>query len=339
MTQRAPMDVRIHDSSLHIWQDDARDETFNQVFRNIIAGFWRRGWTVTADPTIHYRSLRKTHRVAERGNLRAAIEIFGRHIEIKYWATTWPLDNRNGPRYDYDKLRRMEYLDQMRVRLEHRKLLAFAQGLGPVKLKADPPANEKAMDRINRDYATSCHSTKALGRPVPSGPSNETSKDGLTIVHGETVWFIDDKGRIGRGTAYYNLNNAWYIVNGETTLHKSWTHDIFVNRPDDLRRKRNDRARRGRLEGQLQKAVARMDFRRAELLKGILFGNEQTFLIWARDKQAWYRSNYSGYTSDRLSAGRYTREEATREVKRVSHELEAHGPDGEVIRFDEQVAA
>ncbi|MCY1311702.1 hypothetical protein D9M70_620380 [compost metagenome] len=53
-----------------------------------------------------------------------------------------------------------------------------------------------------------------------------------------------------------------------------------------------------------------MDYRRAEVLRDVLFPKDQAlFLIWHKEKDVYFRSNYSGYTSDTVDAGKYTRDE------------------------------
>ncbi|WP_307952994.1 hypothetical protein [Sinorhizobium medicae] len=88
----------------------------------------------------------------------------------------------------------------------------------------------------------------------------------------------------------------------------------------------------------MQIAVKRMDYQRAHVLKTIIFGAEQTYMIWARDNQAYYRSQYAGYSSDTAGAGRYTRAEAEAECRRVPHELEMVCPDGTHVSFDRSAA-
>jgi hypothetical protein len=92
------------------------------------------------------------------------------------------------------------------------------------------------------------------------------------------------------------------------------------------------------LERELADSIEQMDFSRAQILKTIIFGDEQTFMIWARDNEAYYRAQYSGYTTDRISAGKYTREEAEAECRRVPHELSMVCPDGSHVRFDRSAA-
>lgn len=336
---RRPIEVRLHDASVNIWQDDPNDPSFRtDVFAPLLRGFSRRGWKVRADPGVlkRHRILSPSHRVAARGDMRATIEIMGRSITVQFWAETWPIENTNGRKYDFNKLKRMVYLDRLRVRLETQRILTWLRTLAPITVKESDVAQLTPLQRIERDYAESWHTDKALRRPCWRDDRNRRSRDGGLIEQGSTVWFTSRSGRMCRGTAYYKLNSMWWVVAGGELVNLS-CGEIFCQPPADLRTKRNDR-RRARLEAELSAAVRRMDFKRAEALKAILFGAETTYMIWARDQSAYYRPAYAGYTTDTIAAGRYTRPEAEREVRRVPHELEAIGSNGERIRFDRQPA-
>lgn len=335
--------VNINDTSFGIWQDHADDPTFRtELFLPILRQLKRRGWQVATDLYVkeHFPSLSKDNRIVTRGDLVGSVELTGRVIKIEFWATTWPIDNRNGPRYDFRKLSRMNYLDRLRVSLEFRRAIAWLRKRASVTVK---DRNERgigrgastAMEFIAADYAESWHKDKDAGRPLPGPyPRNYTSADGAPIEQGATVWFSHTDGRIHRGHAFYNLNNMWWVVCGPYVLRNLGAHELFCRAPADPRAKRNERQRRLKLEAELASAVRRMDFARADKMKRILFGNDAPWMIYARDHSAYYRANYCGYTTDTISAGRYTREEAEREARRVPHELEIHGPDGERIRFD-----
>ena len=337
---RAPLDIRIHDSSIGIWQDDARDASFRaDVYAALIRGMRARGWSIKRDPMVHrhYRSISPDRRLGARGSLRCLVEITGRVVKVEFWSTTAAQSNRNGRRYDFDKMTRMHHLDRLRVELEFRRITAWLVTLAPVKVVRSENRDLPPMQRIEKDYAESWHTDKALGRPHWSCDGNRKSKDGALLQQGQTVWLADSKGRIVRGAAYYHINNMWWVIAGGE-LHNEACHSLSANQPADLRAKLNNRARRTRLEKELSIAVAHMDFQRAHLLKRILFGAEQTFLIWARDHGAYYRSQYAGYTSDRISAGKYTRAEAEAECRRVPHELEMVCPDGSHVAFDRRSA-
>lgn len=337
---RAALEIRIHDASIGIWQDDAKDASFrSDVYAALIRDMRARDWSIKADPRIHrrHRCISPDHRLAVRGTLRCGIEITGRVVKVEFWSATAPQSNRNGRRYDFDKMARMHHIDSLRVELEFRRITRWLETLAPVKASRSDDRDLTAMQRIEKSYAESWHKDKNLGRPNYSYDSQRMSKDGALLDHGQTAWIADYKGRIVRGTAYYNINNMWWVAAGGKLFNEG-SHSVYAKMPADLRTKRNERARRTRLEKELSVAVSRMDFLRAQVLKRILFGNEQTFLIWARDHEAYYRAQYSGYATDSAAAGKYTRAEAEAECRRVPHELEMVCPDGSHISFDRKAA-
>ncbi|MDR6953838.1 hypothetical protein J2X65_003201 [Ancylobacter sp. 3268] len=327
------LDVRLHDTTMGIWQDDPNDPTFKtDIFAGIRGLLWRRGWKVGDDPACHHRSLRPSHRLARKGNLIASLQVAGRSIEFKCWAETWPKDNQNGHRYDFNKRDRLDYIDRLSLELEERAIIRWLEARASLSVSRSRPypstGRITALEYIEQEYAESWHSDKALGRPVPTGDYNRKSADGFMLEHGATVWTTDEKGRLIRGTAFYHINNMWWVVTGRHALENKGCHDIYARRPDNVRRKRNGRSRRFRLERELANAIRREDEKRAELLQQILFSDQPIYRIWSRKWNAYYGPNYSGYTTDEVRAGRYTLAEARREVRRVSHILHAIGPDG-----------
>ncbi|WP_018516446.1 hypothetical protein [Rhizobium leguminosarum] len=337
---RQPIDVRIHDSSIGIWQDNAQDATFrSEIYAVLIRRMRACGWSIRRDPVTHrhYRCLSPDRRAGARGTLRCTIGLTGRVVDVEFWSVTAPQSNRNGRQYDFDKMKRMRHLDRLRVELEFRRIGAWLETVASVKISRSDDQALPPMKRIEKSYAESWHKDKDLGRPVCRYDYNGTSKDGARLEHGQTVWFPDHKGRIIRGTAFYNINNMWWVVAGGKLFNES-CHTLFATQPDRLRIKRNEGARRSRMERELSIAVERMDFQRAQVLKHIIFGGEQTFMIWSRGNGAYYRSQYAGYTTDRIAAGKYTRAEAEAECRRVPHELEMVCPDGSHVRFDRSAA-
>lgn len=329
------LDVRLHDTRIGIWQDDPHDATFKtEIFDGVIRLLRSRGWIVTRDAHTHrhYRCLSKNHRLARKGNLRAALRLGGRSIEFECWAETWRKDNQNGHRYDFDKRWRLDYIDRLRLDLEERAIIAWLSKASSVTVSRSVPSPSKgaitAIAFIEDGYAKSWHSDKELGRPKCNQACNAKSRDGFQIEHGATVWTTDLKGRIVRGTAYCNINNMWWVVTGPHGLLNKGCHQIYVEQPEDLRRKRNGRERRNRLERELAQAVSSHHSGRAETLKRIIFGDEPIYRIWSRKNSSFYAPQYCGYTTDENRAGRYTRAEAEREVRRVPHHLHAIGPDG-----------
>lgn len=338
---RAPIDIRIHDSSFGIWQDNANDESFyTDVFKPLVANFKKRGWKVTADPETlkHYRSLSKFSRLAVKGDLHADIEIRGRNIAVQFWSEAAESGgNSNGKRYDFDKLKRMPYLDRQRVLLAFHRMGAWLGAMAPVSITNTNAFALSPMERIEKGYAESPHTKEELGRPTWSGDYNRKTADGALLEHGQKVWFRNECGRFFHGAAYYNINNMWWVISGGVLRNKG-SFELHANQPADLRDKLHTRIRREALERLLRKAISGRDYRRAETLDRILFDGQPVYLIWSRKRDAYYGTNYSGYSTDKLHAGKYTRTEAEAEVRRVPHILEAHGDNGEVIKFEEAAA-
>lgn len=336
------LSVNLHDTTIGIWQGDAQDPSFRaEVFGPLIRMLRNAGWKIGSDPQIvkHYNCLRHDHRLMSKGQLLGKLNISGRHIEIEIWAETWAKVNPSGHRYDFDKRQRLEYLDRLRVELLERKIIAWLGKRAEVAVKRPNRRHMPAMDQIAKSYAESWHRDEALGRPACHGDYNATAADGAIIQHGQIVWVKAEKGRILRGRAFYNLNNMWWVVLAKDRLTNKACFEIYTSPPEDLRRKRNESTRRERLEGELAAAVRASDFRRAELLNKIIFAGEPVWRIWSRKHDCYYRPQYSGYTSDANSAGRYTRAEAEREVRRVPHILHAIGPDGRREDFAQAVRA
>ncbi|ANM12089.1 hypothetical protein [Rhizobium sp. N324] len=337
---RPPIDVRIHDAHVGIWQDNAQDASFRtEIYAVLIRHMRARGWSIRRNPETHrrHRCISANFRDGARGTLRCAISLSGRAIEVEFWSMTSKQSNQNGRRYDFDKLKRMAYLDRLRVGLEFKRVTTWLKTIAPVKVSLRDERDLAPMERIEKSYAESWHSDKDLGRPVCKYDYNAKTKDGRLLQHGQTVWLPDHKGRIIRGTAYYHINNMWWVVAGGELFNRS-SIELFVTQPNDLRTKGNERDRRKALERELSIAVERMDFKRAQGLKQIIFGGEQTFMIWSRGNRSYYRSQYAGYTTDRIAAGKYTRAEAEAECRRAPHELEMVCPDGSHVRFDRSAA-
>lgn len=322
--------IRFGDASLHISEDGypagaARiewDKAFKrQVFARIVQQLNRIGWTleIPAEKIERY-GLRfaRDYREGRKGDLQCELSVGGRCIELQMWQDVANVKNRNGGRYDFDKEERMPYLLRLEMERTRRRIrdylcnvfsayefeesrrLVVGPGLGQVT----------ALEYVLHDQRNTGHYRPELGHASFSNDAQD-SGDGLVIENGMRVYAQDYDGRIVVGNAYYCLNGNWNIVTGRYgKLHNIWHKQIWVNCPGDLRSKRNERTRRKRLEQEMSKAVARMDYRRAEVLRDVLFPKGQAlFLIWHKEKDVYFGPNYSGYTNDTTDAGKYTRDE------------------------------
>lgn len=328
-TPRRPRDGKLHlqHTQISIWEETVDEREFRkQAFLPLIDHLKCKGWTVTLDPDVakRYPGLSSTHRICKRGLLEATLELTGRVIKFEIYVSG--ADRDHGGRYGFDKLLKMtsaQRLSTMGALLSTARFLIKRHGypVEPYKpaLNTLRRGGPTALDFVESWNRNSGHYREALGRAAWSSDFNRTSGDGVLLEHGQQVYGIDHKGRIVRGQAFYQLNNRWWLVLSETRVTALSAHELFAAMPDNPRVFRNARARRARLEGELQKAVLNMDFVRAALIKSLLFSDAPLFRIWSDKKHAWYRTQAMGHTEDSNEAGLFRADEAQRHVGKADY--------------------
>jgi hypothetical protein len=327
--------VRFHDAQMSIWEDpkgqtpirDEWEKKFKRdVFLRIAQQLRRLGWECTTPPidprdVKHYggnvaRWAAERHRNCSKGDLQGELSVSGRCIEFKMWQDVQNIDNPNGGKYDFDKAERMTYVQRLEMERTRRRIRDYLCNVF-TGYEFEPERHPKmgllgltAEEKAAHDRRTSGHYRPELDRAQISMPSNARAADGGTIEHGSKVWALDRKGRVIVGTAYYDLNSSWQVVTGRYGLERVSAHEIFTKRPDNLRMKRNGRARRKRLEGELNKAVEKMNFERAATLRDILFpGAPKLFVVWHAEHKLFHCADFCGYTADKSKAGKFTADE------------------------------
>ncbi|AOY88606.1 hypothetical protein BKP64_10745 [Marinobacter salinus] len=329
-------EVRFGDASLSVWENPERrgwdqwqeyERDFKrQVFKRIVQQLNRLGWSVQVPSEMieqYGRSFAEGHRYCRKGDLQGYLDLSGRCIKFEMWQDVANGDNPNGGRYDFDKEKRMPYLlwlETERTRLRVRDYLCnvfsgygFCDRKGEGRHAKRGPGGLTAVEWVEQSNRSGGHYDSALGRARINMASNARSADGETINHGAQVFAIGYDDRVVVGTAYYNLNNMWWVVTGKYGLLNVHSGAIYLTNPGDLRRKRNDGKRRSRLERELSRAVKAMDFQRAQVIKDILFPtNEPLFMVYHKEHGCYHRSNFCGYARDLVDAGRFTWEELGR---------------------------
>lgn len=322
--------VSFGDASLNIWEEPKRTSLAQwdewgklfrkQVFKRVIQQLNRLGWTVGEwDKADDYRCIAHNHRSCQKGYLKAELDLSGRTIVFKMWQDVANITREDGlGRYEFDKEARMPYLIHLEMQRTRNRLRDYLCNVfaGYDFKDSSPNANRRgpggltAMEWVDRDIRSSGHFVEELGHARISMECNARSAEGGTIKHGDPVYTVDRKGRIVTGTAYYDLNQSWYVVTGKYGVICSQASEIYLHNPGCLRVKRNERLRRQRLESEMASAIKAMDFKRAQVLKGVLFPeDEPLYLIWHKGHSAWYAPNFCGYRSSANDAGKYTRAE------------------------------
>lgn len=324
--------VSFHDASLHVWEEPGGPvmgewelKFKRDVFKRIIQQLNRLGWTVGPwDQAEDFSAIANSHRTCSKGDLRAQLGVSGRHIELQMWqGVNTPTRPDHGGRYEMHKEAVMPYLLWLEMERTRRRIRDYLcnvfAGYEFRDLHADGrhakrgPGVLTALQWVDQANRSSWHFDPELGHAPINMECNARSADGGTITHGARVYAIGYDGRVVVGTAYYNLNNMWWVVTGKYDVINVHSGAIYLESPGDLRQKRNERKRRRRLEGELSKAVKAMNFQRAETLKHILFPTkEPLYLIWHKGHNAYHRPGACGYTNSPTEAGKFTWEELGR---------------------------
>ncbi|AYF32319.1 hypothetical protein CUU95_18395 [Vreelandella alkaliphila] len=327
--------LHFHDASLHIWEEpecsvfgEWERQFKKDVFLRMAQQLRRLGWRTEVPPEMvetYSRSFAEQHRYCRKGDLQGFLDLSGRHIEFMMWQDVANVSNPNGGRYDFDKEQRMPYLlrlEMQRTRNRLRDYLCnvfagyeFSSNKGDGRSEKRGPGGLTAMQFVQACWESSWH-FKGDTSTYEISDYNRNSADGQLIEHGQRIYFTDRKGRMCTGTAYYNINNMWWVVSGKYSASNKASFELYANNPGSLRVKRNKRHRRKRLEGELSTAIKAMDFKRAQVLKEILFPtDEPLFLIWHKGHSAWFAPDFNGYRNNANDAGKYTRSELGRYIE------------------------
>lgn len=320
--------VSFGDASINIWEEPGCTvwgewgrQFKKDVFLRMAQQLRRLGWKteVPKDMVEQYgQRFAEDHRYCRKGDLQGLLDLSGRCIEFQMWQDVANGENSNGGRYDFDKEKRMPYLLHLEMQRTRNRLRDYLCNVfaeydfkdHSPNAKRRGPGGLTAMEWVERDLRSSGHFVEELGHARISMECNARSAEGETITHGASVYTLDSKGRIVTGTAYYDLNQNWHVVTGKYGVMCSQASKICLHNPGCLRIKRNERLRRQSLERELAKAIKAMDFKRAQVLKEVLFPeDEPLFLIWHKGHSAWFAPNFCGYRSSANDAGKYTRAE------------------------------
>lgn len=299
------------------------------VFLRILQQLNRLGWTCTR-PEISKHDVKQyggniarwsaeQKRFCIKGDLKADLEMSGRTITLKMFQNVnAPTRPDHDGRYESNKEACMPYMMRLEMERTRRRIRdylcnVFAGYTSKPReySRFERPLQRSALECIKQHYAESHHfdgTDWGTYRDSPGMTYNVRSSDGHRLEHGMAIWTTDNKGRWVRGTAMYNINNMWWVVLGRYSYTNQSAGEIFVQRPDYPRIKVNQRLRRTRLEALLSTAVKKMDFLRADVLKRLLWPADEKLYFIVKD-DAYFRPNYSGYTTNPIDAGRYTKEE------------------------------
>lgn len=349
--------VHFHDASISVWEEglaparaaggpkgaDAWERQFKrQVFYRIVQTLNRLGWTVAPwDRACQYKAIANSHRTCSKGDLRGELDVSGRAIKFEMWqGVNTPTRPDHGGRYESDKEACMPYVLRLEMERTRRRIRDYLCNVftgytfSPPKIASPNPDpltyfNDKWDGEHEKRRGTHRFDRGADGWPSDKelGSWGRKDKDGVPLNHGDVRWLRDRKGRLMRGSVYGGINGMWMFVYGPG--QRDYTYEnagrFFTYRAGEMQRKVVDeRVRRKRLEQELARATAAMNFERAAVLRDVLFppGTGPLFHVRVKKDGLFWGPNCSGYTHDSVRAGKYTKAESERIVRGEDH-LEA----------------
>ncbi|MCV4285046.1 hypothetical protein [Pseudomonas capsici] len=306
----------------------------NDVLKRIVQMLNRLGWTC-AMPDPDWKpgddqygikdEFRRNKRLCSKGDLKADLKLSGASITFQMFQNVNAPDRPDHDgRYQRNKEDHMPYLMRLEMERTRRRIRNYicnvfsgyhfdTEWMRKHERKVGP-GFLTAPERILLHYEESSNFKGVNWDKYKSGSwmsHNVKSGDGQNLDHGQTVWLTDSKGRWQRGTAFYNTNNMWWVLLGPYSYTNKACFELFTTQPERPDLKVNHARRRSRLESLMSQAASKLDFKRAETLKNILFPpQESLYMIWSDNHGgAYFGPGGSGYTTDTNKAGKYTRAE------------------------------
>ena len=269
-------------------EGEAWEHTYkNQVFKRVVWMLNQLGWKCTMPEVEPYakkaygkyamESCRRK-RFCQKGDLKADLEMSGRSIELKFFQSLNTPDRADHEgRYQKDLEDHMTYMMRLEMERTRNRIITYlcnvftGYELGQEYRPTVGPRGITALEWKDRELRRSGHFVEALGHARIHSPRSETGRDGGKIVHGATVWFMDWRTkRVFRGTAFYDLNDSWYVISGKYAFNVVQIQDMYAAPPETLR-VRCERVRASRLKSEISAAVKAMNYERAAKLRDILY--------------------------------------------------------------------
>ena len=280
-------DVRLHDTSCNVWEDNVAEEELAEVLHGVLGHLHRRHFAIDRDPQVvdRYPCLANWDWLGmrDRDRLEVHIRLSGRHVQVEFFQNL-VTENRNGGRYDQNKfrlmprslqvacltelaglvalLRRYGYADDPRLQPELPLPLAVRNVvLGQYYDRGDPRAvcRERWRDQSHEELdADGCLARSAYAR------WSFRDNDGQELVPGAGRLFYCD-GRLMRGRVYPDYNGQWLVMFGGDQLRSLPVGYFFSGDPTKLPR-RFVRGQLVRLRRELEGALAKRQYHRLEAL-------------------------------------------------------------------------
>lgn len=208
---KKPPTFREHDTKLALWLEDPKDPMVVAAFKQAIVVLRGIGFKIGRDPRVErdFACLGPSHRRGRKGDLEVKINHSGRCMEVEFFQNL-VVTNRSGGEYDFDKRQKMPYLVGKQYELARRELSDGMVRLGLPALEVEVKRRGMELIAHRRAELSAFHRGRMYAKPPEAYNAESATKQ--TVADGDRVLFRDYDGRMRGGTAFYNINNMWWVL-------------------------------------------------------------------------------------------------------------------------------
>ncbi len=195
------------------------------------------GFNVQQDPDVD-KIIRIDHWIGKRGDLEFNAEKYPNGFKVQFFQNV-VYENRNGGRYDFDKLKKMPYMIRLQYQKYMNKLVKLLESLVDVENRTTPHM-KSAEDQIKTDLVYNWHHYKSMdfnlhdldGKVPECAGYHGRDKNGKEIRNGDMKYFRDHwNGYLMRGRVYYRANMHWWAIINDREIMLTDNSDLFDDFP------------------------------------------------------------------------------------------------------------
>jgi hypothetical protein len=297
--------IRFGDASIHINAEANLGRGYNpereawevkykrDVFKRIVQQLNRLGWTcaIPEEYIKNYQmSFARNYRECRKGDVHGKLEIIGQQIKFEMWQNVnVPKSEREDGRgqFLYNKEKYAPYPLLLEMKRTRNRIRKYLENVCSFKFEPKKPSQMEvgpnqltAYEFIKARWEDCWHYKPELGRRDGEEYEwNSKSADNGSLHHDMPVWFYDRKGRLNKGTAYYNINNMWWVISGKYGCRNLCCRDLYIDLPNDPRVKNNADKRARAINNELGQAISAENYERAIVLRDLKRKDDQAHVV------------------------------------------------------------
>jgi len=238
--------IRIYDTTISFINETdrgAKKDWLKYKFRHY--GYFYRimnmlaaeGFNVRQDPNVD-KIIRRDYWIGKRGDLEFNAEKYPNGFKVQFFQNAVH-ENRNGGRYDFNKLEKMPYLIRLQYQKYMNRLVKLLESLVDVENRTTPHM-KSAEDQIKTDLVYNWHRYNSMdfdlhdldGKPPENITYYTRDKNGKEIKNGDMKYFRNHwNGYLMRGRVYYRANMHWWAIINDREIMLTDNSDLFDDFP------------------------------------------------------------------------------------------------------------